>query len=144
MAGTCWRISRSFVFFILRIHFSVVIHTLQKESLNWLGGRVTWFFSFFGFSSSDEVLELSFIFHISIVLCQTPTHKFLTLTNSSSYNFMSHSFHFTVIDAVKWESDSLKLIVMSFILNNTLQTDSSEENFFRYFHFPLFFTLFSL
>jgi hypothetical protein len=49
------------------------------------GGMIYYIFLFVLFLSYDKVLELNFIFHISIVLYQTPTHNFLTLTNSSNY-----------------------------------------------------------
>lgn len=62
------------------------------------------FFCYFGvffFFNLDKVLELSFIFHISVVLYHIPTHNFLTLTKFQLPNLMSHSFYFTVTDAVK-------------------------------------------
>lgn len=63
------------VCFLKGVHCCIDIHTLWKESLN---SGAWWFFLLFWFDlgfffSYDEVLELSFIFHMSVVLYQTPT-----------------------------------------------------------------------
>lgn len=87
---------------LLGLHFCVDIHTFLKESLNQWNVVVFYILGLVqGFLSYDEVLELSFIFHVSCLV--SDTHSQLSHPDQQFQlpSCMSHSFYFTVTDAVK-------------------------------------------